>query len=393
MAKRIPIEIDAKRTLPLGMPPARFLRDYWQKRPLLVRGAFPGFVSPVEPDDLAGLACEPMATSRLVLHDARRDRYALEHGPFEESRFAALPKSSRWSLLVQDCDKLLAEVDAILAHFRFVPAWRVDDVMISYATDGGSVGAHVDQYDVFLLQATGRRRWQIDTDPKAPRAFRADAELKLLERFDPDRDWVLEPGDMLYLPPGVPHHGTAIGECTTWSIGMRAPSVAEMLVDYAEFLAERIDESQRYADPDLAPPREPAAIGDDALARVARALKRGFPTDRETLADWFGAFITRYRSAHDAAPAGTTTDPAALAAAVAGGAVLHRSPWSRLATRRDGRATRIVLAGERYAASAALARLLGAAKQYDHADLGRLPRGDWRALAAMVDAGHLVLET
>ncbi len=373
------------------MLPARFLRDHWQKRPLLIRNAFPGFVSPITPDDLAGLAGEPGASSRIVIHDTKRDRYALEPGPFAEARFAKLPKK-KWTLLVQDCDKLLAEVDAILEHFRFVPSWRIDDVMISYATDGGSVGAHVDQYDVFLLQASGRRRWQIDSDPSASRAFRTDSELKLLERFDPEHDWVLEPGDMLYLPPGVPHHGVAIGECTTWSIGMRAPSVGEMLVDYAEHVAEGLDESQRYADPELAPPRDAAAIGDDALARVAQALEAAFTTDRASLAPWFAQFITRYRSAHDAAPPGSRTDPQRLATSVARGAVLHRSPWSRIATLRRGRATYVVLGGDRYVTSATLARVLGAAKRYDRTALARIPASDYAALAAMVDAGHLVIE-
>ncbi|HVF36232.1 MAG TPA: cupin domain-containing protein [Candidatus Saccharimonadia bacterium] len=389
--RSLPIEIDASGKPPLGMSPARFLRSYWQKRPLLVRGAFARFESPVSPDELAGLACEPVASSRLVVHDPRRDRYALEHGPFEEARFATLPKNG-WSLLVQDCDKLLAEVDAILAHFRFVPDWRVDDVMISYATDGGSVGAHVDRYDVFLLQATGRRRWRIATSPDAPTAFRDDSELKLLRRFEPDHDWVLEPGDMLYLPPGIPHHGIAVGECTTWSIGMRAPSLAEMLVDYAEYVAERTDDAQRYADPALAPPRDPSRIGDDALARVMRALRSGYALDRATVAAWFAGFITRYRSAHAVAPAEQSTSAAGLARLLARGARLHRSPWSRLATQRDGTHTHVVLAGDAYRTSARLARVLGAAKRYDRSALADASAADLAALAAMVDAGHLVIE-
>ncbi|HEX7768542.1 MAG TPA: cupin domain-containing protein, partial [Dokdonella sp.] len=221
-----PLEIHATASRPLGMTPARFLREHWQKRPLLVRGAFPAFEPPLRPEDLAGLACEELALSRIVVGDARRDRWNVRNGPFAESDFAKLPKS-HWTLLVQDVDKWDADVAALPGHFGFLPGWRIDDVMVSYAEDGGSVGAHVDQYDVFLLQGLGRRHWMISTDPAAPRAFRDDVELKLLSTFTPTHDWVLEPGDMLYLPPGVPHHGVARGACMTFSIGMRAPSQAE----------------------------------------------------------------------------------------------------------------------------------------------------------------------
>ncbi|HET6396638.1 MAG TPA: cupin domain-containing protein, partial [Pseudoxanthomonas sp.] len=150
----LPIEIDAAALPPLGMDPARFLRDYWQKRPLLIRNAFPGLVSPLQPEDLAGLACEEGVLARLVRHDRARDAWSVRHGPFAEEEFPALPDHD-WTLLVQDVDKWDADVAALLEHFRFLPRWRIDDVMVSFAATGGSVGAHVDQYDVFLLQAHG----------------------------------------------------------------------------------------------------------------------------------------------------------------------------------------------------------------------------------------------
>jgi 50S ribosomal protein L16 3-hydroxylase len=153
-----PIEVRARANQRLGMPIARFLRDYWQKRPLLVRAAFADFRNPVAPDDLAGLACEELALSRIAIHEPKRDRWTLRNGPFAESDFSKLP-GTHWTLLVQDVDKWDADVAALLAHFSFLPTWRIDDVMVSYAEDGGSVGAHVDQYDVFLLQGLGRRRW------------------------------------------------------------------------------------------------------------------------------------------------------------------------------------------------------------------------------------------
>ena len=295
------LEVRATRTQPLGMPPTRFLRDYWQKRPLLVRGAFAGRHDWLTPNDLAGLACEATALARLVRHDVRRDRWQVRHGPFRAADFARLPKT-HWTLLVQDVDKWDADVAALLDAFAFLPSWRIDDVMVSYAVDGGGVGPHLDQYDVFLVQGLGRRRWRIGADAAVPKEFRADVELKLLREFAPTHEWLLEPGDVLYLPPGVPHEGVAVGACLTYSVGMRAPSQAELLLDLAEFLAEPLGEEARYGDPDLRPARHAGEIDAAALARVRRALPLGIQVDDATLSRWFGAFITRYRSALDAAP-------------------------------------------------------------------------------------------
>lgn len=207
----LPIEVRGSAKQPLGMSPAQFLRDYWQKRPLLIRQAFPDFVSPIEPNDLAGLAMEETSLSRLIIHDEGRDRWKVKTGPLTEKDFASTPDKN-WTLLVQDVDKWDADVAALLEDFRFLPSWRMDDIMISYAEPGGGVGAHVDQYDVFLLQGLGQRHWAIDTNPDAPRDFRLDVELKQLQVFEPDHEWLLEPGDMLYLPPGVPHDGVAFGD-------------------------------------------------------------------------------------------------------------------------------------------------------------------------------------
>ncbi|HEY6939972.1 cupin domain-containing protein, partial [Dokdonella sp.] len=387
-----------------------FLRDYWQKHPLLVRAAFPNFVNPVAPDDLAGLACEELALSRIVIrqpHDdgpsaARRRtaqaEWTLRSGPFDEGHFAKLP-ATHWTLLVQDVDKWDADVCALLDAFAFLPRWRIDDVMVSYAEDGGSVGAHVDQYDVFLLQGLGRRRWEISTDPAAPLAFRDDVELKLLAEFAPTHGWVLEPGDMLYLPPRVPHHGVALGACMTYSIGMRAPSQADLLGDFIDHLIETLPEEARYTDADLAPARGDGEIDDAAIARVARAMpwlriddagiadararpghershasRNAVPGERgrkrevdggpgrvpvSSLRTWFGRFITRYRSAHVAAAPPRRLGDAAFMRAAAAGASVRRNPWSRCAWMRDGRGARLFVAGEAYPCSLALARALG----------------------------------
>ena len=279
-----PVEIDARGRGPLGMPPARFLREYWQKKPLLIRNAFPGFVTPIEPEDLAGLACEEMALSRIISHDRANDRYSLRTGPFAEDEFRGMPHRD-WTLLVQDVDKWDADVAALLAHFDFLPRWRIDDIMVSFAAPGGSVGAHVDQYDVFLLQAKGHRRWQIDASDDPPLAFRDDAEIKLLQHFTPTHDWVLGPGAMLYLPPGMPHHGVAEDACLTFSVGMRAPAAAELLGDFVDTLAAGADDALRYRDPDLAPARDPAEIDAAAMGRVVEALNMLRMNDPRRLAD------------------------------------------------------------------------------------------------------------
>jgi 50S ribosomal protein L16 3-hydroxylase len=386
-----PIEVRGRPGQPLGMPPAQFLKRYWQKHPLLVRDAFPGFAPPLDGDDLAGLACEEIALSRLVVHDRAADGWQVRSGPFAEADFATLPARD-WTLLVQDCDKLIGEVEELLRPFAFLPDWRIDDVMVSYAAPGGSVGAHVDQYDVFLLQGHGHRRWQIDTDPAAPLGFREDVELKLLARFDPNHDWVLAPGDMLYLPPRVPHFGEAVDECTTWSIGLRAPAVGEMLVDFAEQIAERLGEDRRYADPDLAPAADAAEIDPRAIARVRRLLREANTLDDDALAALFARFITRYRSAQLPAPPPRAVDAAGLRDALARGKALYRSPWSRYAWQREGRGARLWFAGDGHAGTLRIARTLQDHRRLDAATLGKVSPSEASLLATLHNAGHLVID-
>lgn len=383
----LPIEVRGSARQPLGMSPAQFLRDYWQKRPLLIRNAFPDFTPPLQPDDLAGLACEEEALSRLIIHDARRDRWTVKSGPLSEADFAKTP-SENWTLLVQDVDKWDADVAALLESFRFLPSWRVDDIMISYAEPGGGVGAHVDQYDVFLLQGLGQRHWAISDDPAAPTDFRDDVELKQLKHFEPTHEWLLEPGDMLYLPPGVPHDGVAFGgPCMTISVGMRAPSRAELTGDLADYLAERLPDEARYADPDLKPAQATGEIDRDALARVRDALPFA-QLDDTTLTDWFGRFITRYRVARTpATPAKETTD-AALAKLLADGAQLLRHPWARLAWAKSKGGATLFANGQAYPAPAELAELLCAERTLAFG--GKLAAADRVLLLALVNDGHLI---
>jgi 50S ribosomal protein L16 3-hydroxylase len=382
-------EVRATRSHPFGMPPARFLRDYWQKRPLLIRGFFAHGVTALAPNDLAGLACEEAALSRIVTRDVKRDRWTLRNGPFRERDFAKLGKQN-WTLLVQDVDKWDADVAGLLDRFAFVPSWRVDDVMVSYATAGGGVGPHVDNYDVFLIQGLGQRHWQISADPHAPKEFRSGSELKLLREFTPTHAWMLDNGDALYLPPGVPHDGVAVGQCLTYSVGMRAPSQAELLLDFAENLAESLGENRRYRDPDLVPARDTNEIDTAAIARVAGAMPQFANIDESTLAHWFGCFITRYRSAQIAAAPGRASSSAEVLRRLPRSRLL-RNPFSRVAWRRNGRSAELFVAGDAWRCPLRFARLITAARETDGAALAAVSADDTalQTLTALINGGHL----
>ncbi len=383
-----PIETRARRNQFLGMSPAQFLRDYWQKKPLLIRGAFATKNDWIAPNDLAGLACEEVALSRVVLHDQKRDHWTVRNGPFNETDFAKLPKMD-WTLLVQDVDKWDMDVAQILDAFSFMPSWRVDDVMVSYAEDRGGVGAHVDLYDVFLIQGIGQRRWRIDARKHERYEFRDDVELKLLRKFTPTHQWILEPGDALYLPPGIAHEGTAIGECMTFSVGMRAPSTAELMLDFAEFLAEPLGDDLRYADPDLASGGDQNEITDAALKRVRAAMPQFANVDKSTLTTWFGTFVTRYRAARDAAAPPRQLTTAQLASKLANHGVV-RNPWSRMAWAREGRNALLFVAGDGFACPMNVAKLVAGSKEIDGAALLK-HKGALALFAALINRGHWLL--
>jgi len=271
-----------------------FLRDYWQKKPLLIRQALPGFTPPLDIDELAGLALEEAVESRIVMEQGPESPWQLFNGPFEESFLQNLPEKN-WTLLIQAVDHLLPEVGKLLKIFDFLPSWRVDDVMISYAPEGGGVGPHFDYYDVFLLQASGKRRWQLGQSCDESSPLRTDTRLKILAEFEAntEQDWVLEPGDLLYLPPQLAHWGTSLSQdCTTWSVGFRALSAEEILCGAADFIGETLKEDLRYTDADLTLPDHPAAIDDIAIDRVKNLLNQVI-NNPAALSEWFGRAMTQ----------------------------------------------------------------------------------------------------
>ncbi len=315
-----------------GMSVETFLRDYWQKKPLLIRQAFPNFTAPLTPEELAGLACEEGIHSRMVLEEGGSKPWELRYGPFSEEDFARLPPKG-WSILVSDVEKAVPELMSIVEPFRFIPDWRIDDLMMSYAPPGGSVGAHVDQYDVFLLQAHGRRRWMIESRPRDDtKAYIEGLDLRILREFHPDQSWDLEPGDMLYLPPGIPHHGVALSECMTWSIGFRAPAHAEIVGAVCEAIVDDIDPRLRYADPDLTPQANPGEISAAALAKLTRLVREALALDDARLQRILGQWLTeRNLNLGALFPDNAPLAPEELRARLEEGMLLQRVPAARLA--------------------------------------------------------------
>lgn len=296
---------------------ATFLKKYWQKKPLLIRQAMPGIQAPLTRDALFNLAANDHVESRLLTNF--NDRWSLKHGPFNE-----LPstKKKHWTLLVQGLNLHLDQAADLLHQFRFIPDARLDDLMISYATDGGGVGAHFDSYDVFLLQVQGQRRWRISAQDDL--RLKTGLPLKILEHFVPEEEYLLEPGDMLYLPPHYAHEGIAVGECMTCSIGFRAPSWQELGQAFLEFKADTLELAGRYADPGLQASRHPAKLEDELLDRVEQHLRK-IRTTRDDVAVFLGEYLSEPKPSVIFDVPGKPPSPARFRAqALRDGVRLHR---------------------------------------------------------------------
>ena len=261
-----------KNKLPLtilnGLSAQQFLRDYWQKKPLLVRGAIANFVEPLSVAEIRELAGRDEAESRLIVRRGRE--WTMQNGPLSRKTLSGAA-DALWTILVQDTQHFSHEAHQLLKQFSFIPDSRIDDLMVSYAVKGGGVGPHFDSYDVFLLQGVGKRRWQISAQTDL--RMKPDMPLKILANFKADAEWVLDSGDMLYLPPGYAHNGIAETDCTTWSIGFRAPSKQELSVSFLDFLRDELKLDGTYQDPDLAATRRPAQLDRATEKRVAKLLK------------------------------------------------------------------------------------------------------------------------
>ena len=345
------------KSLPLGdLSLETFLAEYWQKKPVLIRQALPEIKPPIAADELAGLACEEEVESRLIIQDAEADTWALTHGPFVDATFSDLPET-HWTLLVQAVDHWVPAAADFLAQFYFIPSWRVDDLMISYSGDKGGVGPHYDTYDVFLVQVSGRRQWEVGglSDESSPR--RSDVPLKILSEWKPEHCWILEPGDLLYVPPRVGHSGIAVGaDCMTCSVGFRAPSHRDLLLDFPEYVSEQLSEEVRYADPDLVPQSNPGQISPEAVEKVRKILIQ-YVEDKKRLAQWFGRYMTspKYQD-EDPRQEGCCQEDARKH--LAAGGTLMKNEGSRFAFEEQGKTVWLFVDGRQYHCSESLSDLV-----------------------------------
>jgi 50S ribosomal protein L16 3-hydroxylase len=305
----------------------QFLGEHWQKKPLLIRNPWTCWENPLEPDELAGLACEEEVESRLISQPA--GGWEMEEGPQGEERLSGLGET-HWTLLVQAVDQHVPAVADLIAPFRFIPNWRIDDVMVSLAADEGGVGPHFDQYDVFLIQGLGRRRWQIGPLCNGETPLLPHEDLKLLAHFEATEEWVLEPGDILYVPPGFAHNGVAVGsDCMTYSVGFRAPSRADLVGHFVDDVLDGVPDDDLYRDPGLKRQDNPGEILPDALERLQQMMLETL-SDPASFARWFGAFNSTPKYADMDWRPETPVEADDVCDAIIGQVPVLRNPASRM---------------------------------------------------------------
>jgi len=378
--------------LPLGgMSLEIFLQEYWQKKPCLIRQAFPDFEPLLDENDIAGLACEELAESRLVMGNFTDANWSVAHGPFTETHLATLPERD-WCLLVQDVEKHYPPLQPLMQKFGFLPGWRLDDLMVSVSAPGGSVGPHVDQYDVFLLQASGQRRWQVSSDYNP--ACLAGCDLRVLQEFTPQQEWLLSAGDMLYLPPGIAHYGLALNLGMTWSIGLRAPSQADLFQALGDWLAEQHAEGLRYRDPGLMAGTQTGEISSAELQHLSKLLSVNNPAAdayQHDLNEFLASFISRFRLAHQPAPPEVLLGGAELRKAMDSGSRLQRNPWTRLHWIQQDQQARLFAAGEGLSCSQQLAGSLCGPDLHE-LHWQQFSPADQHCVLQLLNQGHLYLQ-
>lgn len=316
-----------------------FLARYWQREALFIANGLPGFLPPLSADELAGIALEPEADARLVLQ--RGNSWGQQRGPFTEQDFQ---RDGAWSLLVQEVDQYSEEAAELLDILPFIPRWRINDVLMSYATEGGSAGPHFDRYDVFIIQGEGERRWRIGQRCDGETALQANEELQILADFQTVETHVMRCGDVLYIPPGVAHWGESLGESTSFSVGLRAPSMRDLLARWVDNRLDAMDPGALFADPRREAAVHAGEITAHDMDRARRQLQALFNFDDP---DWFGEVITESLGADGADHAAPNRD-----------CVLALTPGERLAWLRRDNALCVFAAGQsRHSAISAKALL------------------------------------
>ena len=311
--------------LNLNLDREKFLARYWQREPLLIPNAIENFSVPLSKHQLAGLALEEQVESRII--ECRDNTWTLQHGPFQNKDYQ---RDTPWTLLVQAVDHYIPEVAELRKLVDFIPQWRVDDVMVSYAADGGSVGPHYDNYDVFLLQGEGKRLWKLGQFCDRDTPLQPHEDLRILNLFECEQEYLLGTGDILYVPPGVAHWGIAQGECTTFSIGFRAPRVNDMVSRFADQLLEQLDPDQFYHDTMQTPASRAGEIRPRDLERAMAQLQGAL--DQASGNHWFGELVTepRYENLSDNDDLAEARDILAT-----GATVVSLSPGAKLAWQQE----------------------------------------------------------
>ena len=371
--------------------PETFMQEYWQKKPLLIRQAFADFKSPITADELAGLACEEEVDSRIVMEKDGEHPWFPVFGPMDETIFNSMPET-HWSLVVNDMEKYLPELAWIVDRFRFVPEWRLDDLMVSYAADQGSVGPHVDLYDVFLLQGEGKRRWQISTREVTEDNQVKGTPLRIQKEFTAEEEWIVEPGDMIYLPPGVSHHGVSLGESISYSIGFRATSHADMVSDFIAYITQDLSPNMVYQDPDQTVQENSNEIKPDALQRVTEIFKEYLQPEHPELQRWFGRFVSDTKSDVMTEPE-QEVDSIEELQVLANTGVLNRHTASRFAFAQNPENTLLFIDGEDYEVTAEFAKALCKQRQINLDELLQVANKDEKLfIVAMYNQGKIYLE-
>jgi 50S ribosomal protein L16 3-hydroxylase len=372
-----------KKAFLAGLTHAEFLKRHWQKKPLLARDALTRYAGAFSRENLFALCERDDIESRIVRRT--RERWEVEHGPFRRRALERLPPTN-WTLLVQGVETALAPAARLLREFAFVPYARLDDLMVSYAAPQGGVGPHFDSYDVFLVQSQGTRRWRVSR-PRDPELV-ADAPLKILRNFTPDREWTVAAGDVLYLPPRHAHDGIAVDECITCSVGFRSPASQELASRFLDFLQDRLQLEGLYEDPDLQPARQPARVPDAMIEHTARMLQQ-LRWSRADVVEFIGRYLSE--------PKGTvvfTRPPRPLRPPDFARQVLRRGVYLAPATRMLFYGSKVFVNGEttnRLPGAAAVLRQLANARE-----LGpgvELPAGGWSLLYEWYLAGYIALRT
>ncbi len=371
---------------PLGALSAeQFIKDYWQQRPLVIQQGFKNFKSPISAEELAGLACEDDVHSRIVIEKGGDTPWQLIDGPMDETIFSTLPET-HWTLLVNDVEKHLPELANIVDAFRFIPEWRVDDLMISYAPEGGTVGPHLDQYDVFIVQAQGHRRWQINTQPVTENNQVANTNLRIQKDFTAEQEWLLAPGDIIYIPPGVSHYGVATDDCLSFSIGFRAPTHTEMLTDFIDFISRDLPANKIYKDKNLKPQTHSNEITENTVENIREIFKEYLDPAHPALAQWFGRFVSDTKTDLVFENDDSFTDFSALKQSHP---ILYRNPASRFAFYEQESAAWLFIDGNDMPVSHHFAAILCAQRGCD-LNANAFNETEQQLIVSLYNAGQLI---